>query len=56
LLQELYDQIHIGGTCGNATGRNIFQRSLPEAIALTKAISAIACQDKSVRDAIKLLG
>jgi DhnA family fructose-bisphosphate aldolase class Ia len=40
-LKNLYDQIHSGDTAGTATGRNIFQLSLPEAIALTHAISAI---------------
>ena len=27
-LAELYDQIHVGGAAGNATGRNIHQKSL----------------------------
>ncbi|MDO5043423.1 MAG: aldolase, partial [Slackia sp.] len=27
-LTQLHDQIHVGGACGNATGRNIHQRSL----------------------------
>ena len=40
-LTQLHDQIHVGGACGNATGRNIHQRSLDEAVRLTKAISAI---------------
>ena len=29
-LTQLYDQIHVGGACGNATGRNIHQRSLED--------------------------
>lgn len=44
-LTQLYDQIHIGGADGNATGRNIHQRSLDEAVRLTKAISAITFGD-----------
>lgn len=40
-LQDLYNQIHIGGTAGSATGRNIFQHSLKGAIAMTNAIAAI---------------
>ncbi|MDR0888534.1 MAG: hypothetical protein LBM21_01405 [Coriobacteriales bacterium] len=44
-LQNLYDQIHIGGADGNATGRNIHMRSEDEAIRLTKAISAITLAD-----------
>ena len=53
-LSQLYDQIHVGGACGNATGRNIHQRSLDEAIRLTKAISAITLADYSVADALKV--
>lgn len=51
-LTQLYDQIHIGGACGNATGRNIHQRSLDEAVRLTKAISAITLADYAVADAL----
>ena len=51
-LTQLYDQIHVGGACGNATGRNIHQRSLDEAVRLTKAISAITLADYSVEDAL----
>jgi class I fructose-bisphosphate aldolase len=51
-LSQLYDQIHVGGAIGNATGRNIHQRSLDEAVRLTKAISAITLGDKSVDEAL----
>ncbi|HEY5541516.1 MAG TPA: aldolase [Coriobacteriia bacterium] len=51
-LTQLYDQIHTGGADGNATGRNIHQRSLDEAVRLTKAISAITLGDKSVAEAL----
>ena len=51
-LSDLYDQIHIGGACGNATGRNIHMRSTEEAVRLTKAISAITLGDYSVEDAL----
>jgi DhnA family fructose-bisphosphate aldolase class Ia len=51
-LMQLHDQIHVGGACGNATGRNIHQRSLDEAVRLTKAISAITLDDYSVEDAL----
>ncbi len=51
-LSSLYDQIHIGGCCGNATGRNIHMRSLDEAVRLTKAISSITLADYSVEDAM----
>ena len=53
-LTQLYDQIHVGGAVGNATGRNIHQRSLDEATRLTKAISAITLADYSVNDALQV--
>lgn len=53
-LTQLYNQIHVGGACGNATGRNIHQRSLDEAVRLTKAISAITLGDYSVADAMEV--
>ena len=51
-LTQLYDQIHIGGAVGNATGRNIHQRSLDEAVRFTKAISSITLADYEVADAM----
>jgi len=51
-LTQLYDQIHVGGACGNATGRNIHQRSLDEAVRLTRAISAITLADYTAADAL----
>ena len=51
-LSDLYDQIHVGGACGNATGRNIHMRALDEAVRLPKAISAITLADYSVEDAL----
>jgi class I fructose-bisphosphate aldolase len=51
-LAQLYDQIHVGGASGNATGRNIHQRSLDEAVRLTRAISAITLADYSVQKAL----
>jgi fructose-bisphosphate aldolase/6-deoxy-5-ketofructose 1-phosphate synthase len=53
-LQQLHDQIHVGGTVGNATGRNIHQRSLDEAIRFCNAISAITLDDASVDEAMKI--
>lgn len=38
-LAELYDQIHIGGASGNATGRNIHQKSLDARKAPTHPVS-----------------
>jgi DhnA family fructose-bisphosphate aldolase class Ia len=51
-LAQLYDQIHVGGAVGNATGRNLHQRSLDEAVRLTKAISAITLADADASSAL----
>ncbi|HQL60636.1 MAG TPA: aldolase [Methanoculleus sp.] len=53
-LQQLHDQIHIGGAVGNATGRNIHQRSLDGAVRFCNAISAITLDDASVDEAMKI--
>lgn len=53
-LNQLWEQIHIGGAMGNATGRNIHQRSLDEAVRLTKAISAVTLGDYGLVDAVKV--
>jgi len=53
-LKQLHDQIHIGGTSGNATGRNIHQKPLDEAVRFTNAIYAITVEDKSVEEALKI--
>ena len=53
-LKDLYDQIHIAGASGNATGRNIHQRKLDEAIRFCNAISGITIEGKSVQEAIDM--
>lgn len=53
-LETIYNQIHEGDTAGTATGRNIFQRSLTEAIALTHAISAIVYDNVDLKTSIAL--
>ncbi len=53
-LQRLHDQIHISGASGNATGRNIHQKSLDEAVRIANAITAITVYDKSVDEAYKI--
>lgn len=53
-LQSLHDQISIAGASGNATGRNIHQKSLQEAIRMCNAITAITIYDKSVDEAYKI--
>lgn len=54
-LAELYDQIHLGGAAGNATGRNIHQKSLDEAVKFCNAIYAITVENKSLEEAVALL-
>lgn len=53
-LKGLYAQIHTGGTAGNATGRNIHQKPLKEAVAFTNAIYAITVESKTVAEAMKI--
>ena len=53
-LQTLYEQLHISGTSGNATGRNIHQRPLKEAVQFCNAIAAITFDNKSVADALTI--
>lgn len=54
-LKTLYEQIHISGASGNATGRNIHQKSFAEAVKMTNAIYAVTIEDKSVEEAILLI-
>jgi fructose-bisphosphate aldolase/6-deoxy-5-ketofructose 1-phosphate synthase len=53
-LQRLHDQIHISGAAGNATGRNIHQRPLAEAVRLCNAIYAITNENAGVEAAWKI--
>lgn len=53
-LKQLHDQIHICGASGNATGRNIHQLPLDQAVSLCNAIYAITVEDASVEDALKM--
>ena len=54
-LEQLYAQIHIGGSRGNGTGRNIHQRPLDEAVKMANAIYAITCEDATLKQALKIL-
>lgn len=51
-LQQLHDQIFVSGAAGNATGRNIHQKPLDEAVRMCNAISAITIKGWSVDDAL----
>ncbi len=53
-LQSLRDQISIAGASGNATGRNIHQKSLEEAVRMCNAITAITIYDKPIDEAYKI--
>ncbi|NPA81190.1 MAG: aldolase [Epsilonproteobacteria bacterium] len=53
-LKELYEQIHIGGSRGNGTGRNIHQRPLEEAIRMANAIYAVTCENASLSEALRI--
>ncbi len=53
-LQRLHDQIVISGASGNATGRNIHQKSLEEAVRMCNAIYAITVDGKTVEEALKI--
>lgn len=53
-LARLHDQIHVSGAAGNATGRNVHQRSLDEAIRTCNAIYAITVEDATVDEAMKV--
>ena len=54
-LAQLYDHIHEGDTAGTATGRNIFQHSLTQSIALTRAIAGIVYNNMDLKTSISLL-
>lgn len=53
-LSLLYDQIHISGAMGNATGRNVHQKPLDEAVRFCNAIYAITVENKTVQEAMNI--
>ncbi|HII91908.1 MAG TPA: aldolase [Methanosarcina sp.] len=53
-LKKLHDQIHISGAMGSATGRNIHQKPLGEAIRMCNAIYAVTIEDATVEEALKI--
>ncbi len=50
-LQTLHDQIFISGASGSATGRNIHQKPLAEAVRMTQAIASVTYGGWSVEEA-----
>jgi fructose-bisphosphate aldolase/6-deoxy-5-ketofructose 1-phosphate synthase len=53
-LRTLHDQIHVSGAAGNATGRNIHQKSIKEAVKMCNAIYAITVEGSSAEEALKI--
>jgi len=53
-IERLWEQINISGACGNATGRNIHEKPLNEAVAMCNAISAVTLRGKSVDEAMQV--
>ncbi len=53
-LQTLHDQLHISGTFGNATGRNIHQKPLDEADRIANAVSALTYDNATVEQAFSI--
>ncbi len=54
-LQRLYEQIHVSGAAGNATGRNIHQKRLDDAIKMCNAIYAITVENRGLEEALSIL-
>ncbi len=55
-LTQLHDQIHVSGASGNATGRNLHQRPLDEALRFANAISAVTLEDAPVEETLNRFG
>ena len=53
-LKRLHDQIHISGAAGNATGRNIHQKSLDEAIRMCNAVYAVTVDGAGPEEALNI--
>jgi len=53
-FRRLHDQIHVSGAAGNATGRNIHQKPLDDAIRMCNAIYAITVEGASVERALEI--
>ncbi len=53
-FKRLHDQIHVSGAAGNATGRNIHQKSLEEAVRMCNAVYAITVEGARVKEALEV--
>ncbi|MCK4499868.1 hypothetical protein KAU11_05180, partial [Candidatus Babeliales bacterium] len=56
LLEAIHAQVNVAGSSGCAVGRNIFQRSLKEAVGICKGINAILHDAATVDEALALCG
>lgn len=54
-LSTIYNQLTYGTVAGVAVGRNIFQHSLSDAIAMTHAIWALVYDNASLKEALKCI-
>ncbi len=54
-LTVLHDQMSKSGTAGCATGRNIHQKSLHDAINFTKALNALVYENKPLDHVLKMI-
>lgn len=53
-LKELYKQLHVSGVAGNATGRNIHQKSLDEAVRMCNAVYALTVESAPLEEALRI--
>jgi len=53
-LKTLHDQIHVSGTKGNATGRNIHQKPLGEAVRMCNAVYAVTVEGATVDEGLRI--
>jgi fructose-bisphosphate aldolase/6-deoxy-5-ketofructose 1-phosphate synthase len=55
-LEDVYHQIHTGGSMGVAIGRNIHQKSVDEALKFCNAVAAVVIDDAEIEKALQYLG
>lgn len=53
-LKELYKQLNVSGAAGNATGRNIHQKPLDEAIRMCNAVNALTVRQVPIEEALQI--
>jgi fructose-bisphosphate aldolase / 6-deoxy-5-ketofructose 1-phosphate synthase len=53
-LDRLHKQLHVSGCVGNATGRNVHQKTLHDAVRMCAAVAAVTYGNKDVEYAMKV--